>query len=197
MFANHNNNANALPREQRWLKYITYTLVVLLVYLVVSTLSFIIRSESTHGKITDVSKEWRCHTDRETRRTTCDWYYTPTFQFRDQTGKQYRVRENSGTSDQDEYRPGNMVRVLYKQNSPGEAKLREFFPLWGMELILSIVVMVFTTMHLYFQRKNRQGYGQDQKTPVIERYLLVVYVIPVLIIIAGILDSQWFGSMFR
>ena len=186
MYDKDDNEKIIYPRQERWIKYITYTLFLLLIYLVTSTLQFVIKAESTYGKIVSVSKNWSCSEDSNGRRT-CDWKYRPTFAFPDHLGKHHRVRSSVTTSNSSEYFQGKTVEVLYSKRKPYEAKLRKFFPIWGKEMILSIIVALFVALHLFFQRRTRKYFGQEGNVSYAEYCLRSAFFIPFLIIIMGII----------
>lgn len=60
------------------------------------------------------------------------------FTFRDSRGTEHTVRSALASSPP-EYKVGDSVVVLYDTNSPADAKIRNFFSLWGMTFITALL----------------------------------------------------------
>ena len=65
-------------------------------------------------------------------KNTC---YYPVFRFRDLGGEDHEIFSSNG-SFPPSYHVGEKVTVFYTRNSPKDAKLNDFYSLWGMPAIL-------------------------------------------------------------
>lgn len=68
--------------------------------------------------------------------------YKPVFEFSTTNGNVYRVTSSTSTSPPS-YFVGEIVDVLYKENSPREAKINGYFSLWGTSIIMGFIGIIF------------------------------------------------------
>lgn len=66
------------------------------------------------------------------------------------------------TSRAEQYQPGDLVRVLYKEDQPDSAVIGSFTALWAIAIIFSasgIVVLLFAS---WFYRKGIRGWKKEE-----------------------------------
>ncbi len=71
--------------------------------------------------------------------------YRPVVQFTDNEGNLIEF-SSSTSSNTPSYSIGEKVEVLYNQESPGDAKIKGFFSIWGKTTILGTLGVVFFTI---------------------------------------------------
>lgn len=69
--------------------------------------------------------------------------YRPVVQFSTRTGAQIEFISSSG-SNPPSYSAGQTVEVLYRLDNPQDATLNDFFSLWGVSLILTLLGVPFS-----------------------------------------------------
>ncbi|WP_297474794.1 DUF3592 domain-containing protein [uncultured Photobacterium sp.] len=86
--------------------------------------------------------------------------YAPVVYFSDSNDIGYEFT-SSVSSNPPSYQVGEFVEVMYLESNPNEAKINEFFSLWGLPLILAFFGMVFSSigfgMLVFDLLKNRKG----------------------------------------
>jgi hypothetical protein len=97
-----------------------------------STNSFLEEAAKAEGTVVELVQS------RSSNSTT----YKPTVQFTDQNGRAIEFVSSSG-SNPPSYSKGEKVEVLYLPTDPQNAKIRGFFSLWGLSVILGLLGGVF------------------------------------------------------
>jgi len=113
----------------------------------IPAIAFYAGSSVAVGRIVEV--EARADSDGHT-------FYCPTFTFSTASGETQTVNSSDGGAESD-YRVGNNVRVRYRPEHPTEARLDEFFSLWGIPVLAqggSLFYLIVNSVVLRFARKN-------------------------------------------
>ncbi len=111
------------------------------------TLVFIEDSVLTEGHVIELDKI----------RSEGEYTFKPIVSYRDNNGYEYQFRSSAG-SNPPRYAVGDQVEVLYKASLPEQAKIKDFFSLWGLEALFSFGGAVFFSIGLtmilrgYFKR---------------------------------------------
>jgi hypothetical protein len=84
--------------------------------------------------------------------------FVTVFEFSDANGKSHICRSSSAENPAP-YQIGDAVTVLYRQESPQDARIRHFRTLWLLPTILSSVGAVFTIVGLVTFVAGRKSYG--------------------------------------
>ncbi|MGA4844567.1 DUF3592 domain-containing protein [Streptomyces sp. G45] len=138
-------------KARRWLMFgmLAVGAVSLVVGLVLAgiSVSFLVDAERAQGTV--VALEWRSSggdsdggTSRRTRGDDEPTAY-PVVEFRTEDGTPTRFRDSTG-SNPAAYEVGERVEVLYRADSPEDARIKGFLSLWLGPLILGGIGLVFT-----------------------------------------------------
>lgn len=87
--------------------------------------------------------------------------YFPQVRFTTKDGKPVEFT-SSVTSRAEQYKPGDQVRVLYKENKPDEAYIGSFGSLWAVAIIFAasgILVLMFAA---WFYAKAQRGWEEEK-----------------------------------
>ena len=82
--------------------------------------------------------------------------YAPVFEFKDQAGQSHVIESSLGRNPP-AFEKGQKVEVLYDPASPQNAKLNEFFSLWGVAVIVGFIGMLSLIfgLILFFIKKEK------------------------------------------
>ena len=87
--------------------------------------------------------------------------YFPQVKFTTKDGKTVEFTSQV-TSRAEQYKPGDPVRVLYRENKPEEAFIGSFKSLWAVAIIFTasgIIVLMFAA---WFYAKATKGWGKEE-----------------------------------
>jgi hypothetical protein len=91
--------------------------------------------------------------------------YCPTFRFRDTHDTEHTVTSTMGSAPP-EYRVGDFVRVIYRPESPEDAKIDSFWSVWGMALIpgsLGLLCLLVGILVLTWPRIIGRIRGEEER----------------------------------
>ena len=92
--------------------------------------------------------------------------YAPVFSFRDVLGAEHTVY-SSTASYPPEHQVNDTVRVLYSPEHPGDAKIENFFSLWGLPLVTGLLGVFYLPLGLLVWNWPRIVQRFRHKPPVI------------------------------
>lgn len=104
-----------------------------------NTIQWVTEAERTDGTVVRISA-YSTVSDGVT--TTM---YSPVVSFIDKSGNQFTFSSNVSSSSVD-YKTGDKIPVLYNRDKPEEARVKSFFSLWGVTLIVGGIGLIFTAM---------------------------------------------------
>lgn len=100
------------------------------------TRAFIEQAMTTVGVVVELVEETRSGRDGN------ETYFYPVVRFQPASGDEIQFRSNVGSNPAG-YRQGEQVPVLYDPAQPAEARIRSFFQLWLLPLVLGFIGAVF------------------------------------------------------
>lgn len=69
-------------------------------------------------------------------------FYNPVVEFKTQSGRLVKFTSSFG-SNPPSYSEGEVVEVIYQETSPEQARIKDFFSLWGVSIIFGGIGFVF------------------------------------------------------
>ncbi|MGW7262663.1 DUF3592 domain-containing protein [Streptomyces sp. NPDC054842] len=131
---------------RRWIVFgvIAFGSLFLVVGLILTgvSVSFLTSAERTSGTV--AALEWRREHDTGTRKRTTDRRVAyPVVEFTSADGTTHRFRDHTG-SNPPSYEAGERVEVLYRADSPEDARINGFASLWLLPLIFGGIGLLFT-----------------------------------------------------
>jgi len=69
---------------------------------------------------------------------------------------------SSVTSRAEQYKPGDKVRVLYKENKPDDAVIGSFKSLWAIAIIFAVSGVLVVMFAAWFYRKAQRGWEKEE-----------------------------------
>jgi len=139
-----------------------------------NNISFIKNSTETMGEVVDLEASQSEDSDGNLQT-----YYYPVVEFTDTNGEQHILKSSMG-SGRPEYEIGEGIKVLYLPENPSKGKIGTFGHLWGGQLIIWILSIVFLTTGLlidFFSNrdKRRKKKAEKYSTIVEAKVTEVVY----------------------
>ncbi len=98
--------------------------------------AFLGRAATTVGVVVALQEE--TEDENEGGRIVTTTYFYPVVRFQSAAGAQVEFRSNVG-SNRPGYRTGQQVPVVYEAARPEGAKIRSFFQLWALPLVLGLI----------------------------------------------------------
>ncbi|GAA3148612.1 DUF3592 domain-containing protein [Streptomyces echinatus] len=151
-------------RARRWITFglIAFGAVFLVIGLVLAgtTISFLADAERARGTV--VALEWRDddHGMSHGKRTHDGPVAYPVVEFTSADGTPRTFRSSTGTNPPS-YEKGDRVEVLYRAESPGDARIDGFASLWLLPLLFGgiglVIAGVGTVMALVTRRRSRSA----------------------------------------
>lgn len=125
-----------------------------------NTIEFIEKSTETEGKVIELLES----------RSDNSIMYKPLVQFTDNKGTQIEF-SSSSSSNPPSFSVNEKVEVIYNLESPNEAKIKNFFSLWGGATILGVLGLLFfiiggSIIAYSIKKKNMLKYLKQHGTKI-------------------------------
>jgi len=108
-----------------------------------STQNFLSTAVSTQGTVIELVRS----RSSSSSNGSSDYTYAPVVKFETKDGSLIEF-QSSTSSNPPSYAEGETIEVLYQKSSPHDAKIKGFFSLWGLSMILGIIGSVFSLIGL-------------------------------------------------
>ena len=98
---------------------------------------------SMAAEIIEVIKKRETNTDSEGYTTTQDMYY-PIYKY-EYKGVEYENKSNVGVSNKRKFNVGNTLNIVFMDESPEKAKVKNFLSMWltpGVLIVVGVVVII-------------------------------------------------------
>ncbi len=126
--------------------FISLSLFIGSLFIYRSNSIFVRNALEAEGTVIDLIK--KTTTDTSHKRYREKVHYYPKIRFKDLTGHTFQFESNTG-SNPASYSMGEKVTILYLQQDPHKAKIKGFFSLWGVPLILGFIGGIFFMIGLF------------------------------------------------